>query len=137
MEKMLKVYIYKEGEQPIFHQPPLTGIYASEGWFMKHMEASRRFVVDDPGKAHLFYMPFSSSRLRFQLYVPGLHHRNLVDYLKNYVGTIAGKYPFWNRTGGADHFLAACHDWVLLCSHNSPYGPVFSDLTGLILAGDG
>ncbi|KAJ6361521.1 hypothetical protein OIU78_002033 [Salix suchowensis] len=31
MEKMLKVYVYQDGEKPIFHQPILDGIYASEG----------------------------------------------------------------------------------------------------------
>jgi hypothetical protein len=25
-----------------------------------------------------------------------------------------GRYRFWNRTGGVDHFLVACHDWVRL-----------------------
>ncbi|KAJ0511806.1 putative exostosin [Helianthus annuus] len=36
MEKTLKVYIYKEGEKPIFHPPEaiMKGMYASEGWFM-------------------------------------------------------------------------------------------------------
>ncbi|MQL79108.1 hypothetical protein Taro_011523 [Colocasia esculenta] len=112
MEKTLKVYVYKEGEKPIFHQPELTGIYSSEGWFMKHMEGSRHFVVEDPGKAHLFYIPFSSRLLQSQLYVPGSHsHENLIEHLKKYVDTIAAKYPFWNRTCGADHFVAACHDW--------------------------
>ncbi|KAL2346938.1 hypothetical protein Fmac_000938 [Flemingia macrophylla] len=38
--------------------------------------------------------------------------RNLIQYLKNYVDLIAGKHHFWNRTGGADHFLVACHDWA-------------------------
>lgn len=60
MEHMLRVYIYKEGDKPVFHQPHLRGIYASEGWFMKLMEGNRQFVVRDPRKAHLFYLPFSS-----------------------------------------------------------------------------
>lgn len=113
MEKMLKVYVYKEGRKPIFHQPLLKGIYASEGWFMKLMETSRQFLVRDPRKAHLFYMPFSSRLLQFALYVRNSHdRRNLEQHLIDYVDTIARKYPFWNRTGGSDHFLAACHDWV-------------------------
>ncbi|XP_019052984.1 PREDICTED: probable glycosyltransferase At3g07620 isoform X2 [Nelumbo nucifera] len=113
MERMLKVYIYKEGERPIFHQPPLKGIYASEGWFMKLMEANKHFVVKDPRKAHLFYLPFSSRMLEETLYVPNSHNqKNLIKHLKNYIDMIAAKYPFWNRTGGSDHFLVACHDWA-------------------------
>ncbi|XP_050367233.1 probable glycosyltransferase At5g03795 [Argentina anserina] len=113
MERTLKVYIYKEGNKPIFHQPILKGLYASEGWFMKLMEGHKRFVVKDPRKAHLFYMPFSSRMLEFTLYVRNSHNRtNLRQHLKEYSETIAAKYPYWNRTGGADHFLVACHDWA-------------------------
>lgn len=47
------------------------------------------------------------------LYVKNSHrHRNLIKYLKDYIDFISTKYPFWNRTSGADHFLAACHDWA-------------------------
>ncbi|KAG6698571.1 hypothetical protein I3842_08G026000 [Carya illinoinensis] len=114
MEGTLKVYIYREGKKPIFHEPPLKGIYASEGWFMKLMKASKQFVTKNPRKAHLFYLPFSSRMLEMALYVPNSHSRkNLIQYLKNYLDMIAAKHPFWNRTGGADHFLVACHDWAL------------------------
>ncbi|KZV22813.1 catalytic [Dorcoceras hygrometricum] len=113
MERVLKVYVYKEGEKPIFHQPILKGLYASEGWFMKLMEGNKNFAVKDPRKAHLFYMPFSSRMLEHTLYVRNSHNRtNLRQYLKNYSEKIAAKYRFWNRTGGADHFLVACHDWA-------------------------
>ncbi|CAA2947152.1 probable glycosyltransferase At3g07620 [Olea europaea subsp. europaea] len=113
MERLLKIYVYKEGEKPIFHQPVLKGLYASEGWFMKLMEGNKHFVVKDPRKAHLFYMPFSSRMLEYTLYVRNSHNRtNLRQYLKNYSEKIAAKYRFWNRTGGADHFLVACHDWA-------------------------
>lgn len=114
MEHILKVYIYKEGEKPIFHQPILKGLYASEGWFMKLMEGNKNFIVKDPRKAHLFYMPFSSRMLQHVHYVRNSHNRtNLRHYLKDYSEKIAAKYRFWNRTGGADHFLVACHDWVI------------------------
>lgn len=113
MERTLKVYVYRDGRKPIFHQPILKGLYASEGWFMKLMEGNKHFVVKDPRKAHLFYMPFSSRMLEYTLYVHNSHNRtNLRQYLKDYSEKIAAKYPYWNRTGGADHFLVACHDWA-------------------------
>ncbi|PSS01203.1 Glycosyltransferase [Actinidia chinensis var. chinensis] len=113
MEQMLKVYIYKEGERPIFHQPILKGIYASEGWFMKQLKANKKIVTKKPRKAHLFFLPFSSRMLEETLYVPNSHnHKNLVKHLKDYLDMIAARYSFWNRTGGSDHFLVACHDWA-------------------------
>ncbi|GMJ15767.1 hypothetical protein HRI_005245900 [Hibiscus trionum] len=113
MENILKVYVYKEGKRPIAHTWPLKGIYASEGWFMKLLETNTKFVTKNPRDAHLFYLSFSSRMLEETLYVADSHsHKNLIQYLKNYVDTIAAKYPFWNRTEGADHFLVACHDWA-------------------------
>ncbi|KAG6389427.1 hypothetical protein SASPL_150895 [Salvia splendens] len=113
MEETLKVYIYAEGERPIFHQPPLKGIYASEGWFMKQLKSYKKFVTKKPKKAHLFYLPFSTRQLEVSLYVPDSHDRKpLIDTLSNYIQTITAKYPFWNRTTGSDHFLVACHDWA-------------------------
>ncbi|KAI5394239.1 probable glycosyltransferase At5g03795 [Lathyrus oleraceus] len=113
MEERLKVYVYKEGARPILHSPFLTGIYASEGWFMKLMEANKRFVTKNPKKAHLFYLPFSSRMLEEALYVKDSHsHKNLIQYLHDYVDLIAARHSFWNRTGGADHFLVGCHDWA-------------------------
>ncbi|MCD7450475.1 hypothetical protein HAX54_006546 [Datura stramonium] len=112
MELILKVYIYKEGKRPIFHQPYLRGIYSSEGWFMKLMEDNRQFVTRDPHKAHLFYLPYSARQLQRALYVPNSHNlKPLSVFLRNYVNKLAAKYPFWNRTHGSDHFLVACHDW--------------------------
>ncbi|KAL6002522.1 hypothetical protein ACLOJK_034455 [Asimina triloba] len=112
MERILKVYSYQDGKRPIFHEPQLQGIYASEGWFMKLLEESKQFVVGDPNKAHLFYLPYSARQLELALYIPGSHNlRPLSVFLKDYVSMIAAKYPFWNRTRGADHFLVACHDW--------------------------
>lgn len=122
MESILKVYIYQDGSKPIFHRPELKGIYASEGWFMKLMEDNKNFIVKDPNKAHLFYLPYSAHRLEQALYVPNSHNfRPLMIFLRKYVNMISGKYPFWNRTRGADHFLVACHDWVCPCYYYSVY----------------
>ncbi|KAJ0049077.1 hypothetical protein Pint_15833 [Pistacia integerrima] len=112
MEMILKVYVYREGKRPIFHQPQLKGIYASEGWFMKLMEANSHFVTRDPGKAHLFYLPYSVYQLGRTLYKPNSHDiGSLANHLRDWVNFIAAKYPFWNRTHGSDHFFVACHDW--------------------------
>lgn len=120
MERVLKVYVYNEGEKPIFHQPGMRGIYASEGWFMKLMEGNKKFVVRDPRKAHLFYLPFSSSKLRKMLYEKNFETRkDLEKHMKNYIDAIARRYRFWNRTNGADHFLAACHDWAPKFTRNN------------------
>lgn len=115
MEKLLKVYIYKEGEKPIFHQPRMRGIYASEGWFMKLIKENKKFVVKNPKKAHLFYLPFSSQLLRNALSEQNFRNpKDLEEHLGNYVNLISRKHQFWNRSGGADHFLVACHDWVCI-----------------------
>jgi hypothetical protein len=121
MERILKVYIYQDGRRPIFHTPPLSVIYASEGWFMQLLKESRLFVVADAARAHLFYLPYSSQHLRLSLYVPESHNlRPLSVYLRNFVKGLAAKYPFWNRTRGADHFLVACHDWVIIMFNPIP-----------------
>uniref|UniRef100_A0A5B6YX28 Exostosin GT47 domain-containing protein n=2 Tax=Davidia involucrata TaxID=16924 RepID=A0A5B6YX28_DAVIN len=120
MERMLKVYIYMEGEKPIFHQPHLRGIYASEGWFMKLIEGSKQFVVRDPRKAHLLYLPFSLRILRNSLHEQKFSsQKDMEKYLKDYVDLIAKKYRFWNRTRGADHFIVACHDWAPKITRNN------------------
>ncbi|KAF9595792.1 hypothetical protein IFM89_004194 [Coptis chinensis] len=31
------------------------------------------------------------------------------DFVRSYVFNISQKYPYWNRTGGTDHFYLACH----------------------------
>lgn len=112
MELILKVYVYPDGRPPIFHSPHLSGIYASEGWFMKLLEGNRQFVTRDPEKAHLFYLPYSARQLQQALYVQGSHNlAPLSLFLRDYVNSLSAKYPFWNRTHGADHFLVACHDW--------------------------
>lgn len=113
MELILKVYIYQDGERPIFHEPHLQGIYSSEGWFLKLMEENRQFVTRDPEKAHLFYLPYSARQLQMALFVKNSNNiERLSIFLRDHVNMLAAKYPFWNRTHGSDHFLVACHDWV-------------------------
>nr|GMD44482.1 probable glycosyltransferase At5g03795 [Ipomoea batatas] len=114
MEKQLKIFVYEEGEPPIFHNGPCKSIYASEGNFISHMETSP-FRTTDPEKAHIFFLPFSVTGIVYFLYdssVPGKRHWfPMKQTVSDYVNLVARKYPYWNRSLGADHFMLACHDW--------------------------
>lgn len=113
MEKVFKVYIYKDGSKPLVHCGPTTGIYASEGQFIKSIKRANGHVVKDPAKAHMFFLPYSVQHMVTHLYVPNTHSMlPLATFIKNYVNSLAARYPFWNRTQGADHFYVSCHDWV-------------------------
>ncbi|XP_021800225.1 uncharacterized protein LOC110744542 [Prunus avium] len=67
MDHMLKVYIYKEGEKPVFHQPLMRGIYASEGWFMKLVEGNKKMSKMDLGGKP------ASERSILAFFVGGMH----------------------------------------------------------------
>lgn len=113
MEKVFKVYIYKDGRKPLVHSGPQLGIYASEGQFIERMEAASEFLTDDPSRAHMFFLPYSVYRMVTHLYVPNSRSMlPLATFIKDYVEALARQYPYWNRTKGADHFFVSCHDWV-------------------------
>ncbi|CAM8916892.1 unnamed protein product [Rhodiola kirilowii] len=112
MEKRFKVYVYREGEPPLFHNGPCKSIYSMEGNFIHGLEIDKHFGTYDPEKAHVFFLPFSVTML-----VRFVYNRNSRDFgpikrtVVDYVKVITEKYPYWNRSLGADHFMLACHDW--------------------------
>ncbi|KAG8374182.1 hypothetical protein BUALT_Bualt11G0104400 [Buddleja alternifolia] len=111
MEKRLKVFIYEEGDPPVFHFGPCKHTYAIEGIFIQNMEVSN-FRTFDQTKAHLFFLPFSVTMITQVIYVPESHEWTLMkNTASDYVNVIANKHPYWNRSLGADHFMLACHDW--------------------------
>ncbi|OQU84521.1 hypothetical protein SORBI_3004G070100 [Sorghum bicolor] len=107
MERSFKVYIYPDGDPKTFYQTPrkLTGKYASEGYFFQNIRESR-FRTDDPDQAHLFFVPISPHKMRGK----GTTYENMTVIVKDYVEGLINKYPYWNRTLGADHFFVTCHD---------------------------
>ncbi|XP_048138578.1 probable glycosyltransferase At5g03795 [Rhodamnia argentea] len=112
MEKLFKIFIYEEGDPPVFHNGPCRSIYAMEGNFIHMAEINKQFRTRDPRKAHVFFLPFSVVMIVQFVYVRDSHDfgpikRTVIDY----INVLASKYPYWNRSSGADHFMLACHDW--------------------------
>ncbi|XP_077222639.1 putative glycosyltransferase At5g25310 [Tasmannia lanceolata] len=122
MEKRLKVYVYKEGEPPLVHDGPCKNIYTTEGRFIQEIEFGKsRFRTDDPHQAHVYFMPFSITMMVTFLYQPFSYDLSpLRSFISDYVDVISSKYPFWNRTQGADHFMLSCHDWGPQASRANP-----------------
>ncbi|XP_047958648.1 probable glycosyltransferase At5g03795 [Salvia hispanica] len=112
MEKLFKVFIYKEGEQPIFHNGPCGSIYSMEGNFIYKLETSS-FRTQNPDKASVYFLPFSVVSMVHFIYDRGApdHWLPLKQTVKDYVDLVAGRYPYWNRSLGSDHFMLSCHDW--------------------------
>ncbi|XP_021277601.1 probable glycosyltransferase At5g25310 [Herrania umbratica] len=113
MERRFKVYVYTEGELPIVHDGPCKEIYTIEGRFIHEMEhGAKRFRTNDPRHALVYFMPFSVAWMVKYIYKPLSYNVTpLKQFVSDYVKVVSTKYPFWNRTHGADHFMLACHDW--------------------------
>ncbi|KAK6125867.1 hypothetical protein DH2020_040393 [Rehmannia glutinosa] len=107
MLRRFKVYIYSDGDPNTYYQTPrkLTGKYSSEGYFFQNLRESN-FVTDDPDRADLFFIPISCHKMRGK----GISYENMTIIVQNYVESLMFKYPYWNRTLGADHFFVTCHD---------------------------
>ncbi|MED6156687.1 hypothetical protein PIB30_016622 [Stylosanthes scabra] len=121
MEKQFKVYVYEEGEHPVFHNGPCKNIYSIEGNFIHGIEMNEQFRTRDPEKAHVYFLPFSVAMMVQFVYVRDSHdfgpiRKTVIDY----VNLVAGRYPYWNRSLGADHFMLSCHDWGPEASKSVP-----------------
>lgn len=118
MVKRFKVWSYREGEQPLVHDGPLNSIYAIEGQFIDELDCSKSpFRARHPDQAHVFLLPMSITNIIHFIYRPitspadynrDRMHRLTTDYIR----LISERYPYWNRSSGADHFMVSCHDWV-------------------------
>ncbi|KAM7277305.1 hypothetical protein ACFE04_019171 [Oxalis oulophora] len=113
MERRFKVYVYSEGEVPLVHDGPCKDIYTIEGRFIQEMEHSNpKLKTKDSKRAHVYFMPFSVTWMVKYAYKPLTYDITpLKQVVSDYVNLVSTKYPFWNRTNGADHFMLACHDW--------------------------
>ncbi|XP_020257240.1 probable glycosyltransferase At5g03795 [Asparagus officinalis] len=122
MEKLFRIYVYEEGEAPLFHDGPCKNIYSMEGRFIYAMEMGSKLRTKDPDRAHVFFLPFSVVEMVKFLYQPNTYDlRPLKRTIVDYINVVGGKYPYWNRSLGADHFMLSCHDWGPLASAASSY----------------
>lgn len=118
MVKRFKVWTYKEGEHPLVHLGPVNNIYGIEGQFIDEIESQKStFKATNPEEALMFFLPFSVANIVQFIYKPikspaDYNRDRLFHIVMDYVGVVAHKYPFWNRSSGADHFMLSCHDWV-------------------------
>lgn len=120
MEKLFKVYVYEEGEPPLFHDGPCRSIYSSEGRFIHGIDMDTWFRTRDPDLAHVFFLPFSVVKMVKLIYKPkSFDISPITRTIADYISVIAERYPYWNRSLGSDHFMLSCHDWVTqtLLSH--------------------
>ncbi|KAI3714863.1 hypothetical protein L6452_21823 [Arctium lappa] len=115
MVNTFKIWTYKEGDIPLMHTGPMKNIYSVEGDFIQEMERKGNpMAANHPDEAHAFFIPISITNIVYYLYKPseafGFRER-MQAIIEDYIGIIAERYPYWNRSNGADHFYVSCHDW--------------------------
>ncbi|KAJ7956750.1 Exostosin family protein [Quillaja saponaria] len=123
MLKRFKIWAYKEGEKPLIHGGPTTSIYAIEGHFIDELESEESpFLAHNPDEAHAFFLPISIANILKYIYTPLVTYARdeLIRTVTDYIYVVADRYPYWNRTKGADHFLVSCHDWAPDIANENP-----------------
>ncbi|GFP83319.1 probable glycosyltransferase at5g20260, partial [Phtheirospermum japonicum] len=114
MEKRFKVWVYKEGEPPLFHWGAMKDIYSIEGHLIDELDGPHNmFAARHPDEAHVFFLPIGFTNIIHYLYSPRVTYdrRPMQKVVEDYIRVVSNKYPYWNRSSGADHFFVACHDW--------------------------
>ncbi|TKY58124.1 glycosyltransferase protein [Spatholobus suberectus] len=115
MEKRFRIWVYKEGEPPIFHHGPMNDIYSIEGQFLDELESGKSpFLAKDPNEANAFFLPVSVVNIVQYVYWPYTNYSRarLQNIVKDYIDLVSHRYPYWIKSRGADHFLLSCHDWA-------------------------
>ncbi|KAK7282204.1 hypothetical protein RIF29_10812 [Crotalaria pallida] len=112
MEKKFKIFVYEEGEPPLFHNGYSKSLYSIEGKFIHELEKGRYYHTNDPDEACVYFLPFSVVMMVKYVFIPESNDLSPIGLLvKDYIQIISNKYPFWNKSLGYDHFMLTCHDW--------------------------
>ncbi|GAV69549.1 LOW QUALITY PROTEIN: Exostosin domain-containing protein [Cephalotus follicularis] len=102
MEREFWVFMYPDG---YYNVPrPLTRKYASEGYFVRSLMESQ-YLTFDPDEAHLFFIPIFGTQMK-----AGNTYEDLSTNVETFVHKLIHRYPYWNRTLGADHVFVTCYD---------------------------
>ncbi|XP_019454045.1 PREDICTED: probable glycosyltransferase At5g20260, partial [Lupinus angustifolius] len=139
MLKRFKVWTYKEGEPPLIHDGPMASIYGIDGNFMTEIENRLSpFRARYPEEAHVFMLPISVVNIVHYLYRPLItfSRGQLMRVTIDYKNIIARKYPYWNRSSGADHFIASCHDWAPDISRKRSGRVIFKNIIRVLCNAD-
>ncbi|CAK7355314.1 unnamed protein product [Dovyalis caffra] len=106
MERKFKIFVYPHNTTACDNKPRmLNGEYGNEGLFYLNLNRSR-FYTKDPEKAHLFLIPISCHSSAAGKRSDDEKAIAVEDFVKSLIS----KYPYWNRTLGADHFYVTCRD---------------------------
>ncbi|KAK2647759.1 hypothetical protein Ddye_015248 [Dipteronia dyeriana] len=112
MEKLFKIFVYEEGEPPLFHYAPCKSIYSMEGIFLSFIETKTKFRIRNLEEAHVYFLPFSVVMILEHLFDPIIRDKAVLQHtVSDYVRIISHKYRYWNRSLGTDCFMLSCHDW--------------------------
>lgn len=93
--------------------PRWRGLFYSNRVYLEALHANRDSLVADPEQAALFFIPVMLTQMRDSLW-------EARRFLPEIVHWIRANFPFWNRTGGADHYVFTGQDMVRARSEPSP-----------------
>ena len=83
--------------------PRWRGMFYTNRVYLEVLHSRRDALVADPEDAALFFIPVMLSQMANSLWEGR-------EFLTATVNWIRGRYPFWNRTGGADHYIFTGQD---------------------------
>ncbi|GLT25786.1 hypothetical protein SLA2020_008950 [Shorea laevis] len=121
MEKRFKIFVYREGDPPLFHDGPCYNLYTIEGIFINKLQIDKHFQTQDPENAHVFFLPYSVFGMVHYVWKKGTYFTAIGNIIKDYVELIARKHQYFNRSLGTDHFMLSCHDWAPITSLYAPH----------------
>ncbi|XP_071724632.1 probable glycosyltransferase At5g03795 [Rutidosis leptorrhynchoides] len=123
MKQNLKIFVYGDAfsdKKPIMpnssfshiflpYKDPFNrkiGNYFSEHMFKLSLLRSSLFT-EKPEQANFFFLPFSINALRNEARV---HSADAIsNFVAEYANRVSFQFPFFNASGGADHFYVCCH----------------------------